>query len=254
VRTISKFLTGAAAIAAIALMTLAAGARGQSPTSFEVASIRPAPDNQNGPTGVNVFDGGRLRITNAATRFLILDTFRIQKEQIVGGPGWLDTDRFDIEAKTGRPEKITQDQVPPLLENLLAERFHFRFHRETRDLTVNLLDIDKNGPKLKPSADGTATDMRMNQGPGKSQLTGTGVSMQSLAAYLGLFLGRIVVDQSGLKGNYDLTLEWSPDQTNDTAAPSLFTALQEQLGLRLHSGRAPVEMIVIDSVEKPSEN
>ena len=239
-------------------MALILDAQGQSPASFpasfEVASIRPTPNNQSGPTGLNVFDGGRLRITNATIRFLIIATFRIQKEQIVGGAGWLDTDRFDIEAKTGRPEKITQDQIPPLLESLLAERFHFKFHRETRDLTVNLLDIDKNGPKLKPSADGAATDMRMNQGPGKSQLTGTGVSMQSLAAYLGLFLGRIVVDQSGLKDNYDLTLEWSPDQTSDTAAPSLFTALQEQLGLKLNSGRAPVEMIVIDSVEKPSEN
>jgi uncharacterized protein (TIGR03435 family) len=187
-------------------------------------------------------------------RFLILDTFRVQKEQIAGGPGWLDTDRFDIEAKTGKPEKLSQDQVPPLLENLLAERFHFRFHRETRDLTVNLLDIDKTGPKLKPSANGTATDMSVNQGPGKSQLTGSGVPMQSLAAYLGLFLDRIVVDRTGLKGNYDLTLEWSPDQTNDIAAPSLFTALREQLGLRLYSGRAPVETIVIDNVEKPSEN
>jgi uncharacterized protein (TIGR03435 family) len=244
----------AATIAGIALVALAAYAHAQSPTSFEVASIRPVPDNQNGPTGVNVFDGGRRRITNATMRFLILATFRIQKDQIVGGAGWLDSDRFDIEAKTGRPEKITQDQIPPLLESLLAERFHFKFHRETRELTVNLLDIDKNGPKLKPSADGTATDMRMNQGPGKSQLTGTGVSMQALAAWLGLFLGRIVVDQSGLKDNYDLTLEWSPDQTNDTAAPSLFTALREQLGLRLDSGRAPVEMVVIDNVEKPSEN
>jgi uncharacterized protein (TIGR03435 family) len=235
-------------------MTLGADARGQSPTSFEVAAIRPTTNNQGGPTGLNVFDGGLLRITNATVRFLILATFRIQKDQIAGGPGWLDSDRFDIEAKTGRPEKTAQDQIPPLLENLLAERFHFKFHRETRELTVNLLDIDKSGPKLKSSAEGTATDMNMSYGPGKTQLTGTGVDTKSLAAGLGLSLGRIVVDQTGLKGNYDLTLEWSPDQADDATTPSLFTALREQLGLRLYSGKAPVEVVVIDNVEKPSEN
>lgn len=136
----------------------------------------------------------------------------------------------------------------------MTERFHLRFHRETRPLTVNILGIDKNGPKLKSSADGAATDIRMNRGARSSQLTGTGVSMESLAGYLSLSLDRIVVDRTGLNGSCDLTLEWSPDQTDDVTAPSLFTAPREQLGLRLYSGRASVEILAIDNIEKPSAN
>lgn len=94
------FDPGGAAIIGLAFIALAPVARGQTPRSFEVVAIRPTSGNQEGPTGLNVFDGGRLTITNATVRFLILATFRIQKDQIAGGPGWLDTDRFDIEAKT----------------------------------------------------------------------------------------------------------------------------------------------------------
>lgn len=96
--------------------------------------------------------------------------------------------------------------------------------------------------------------MNTHSGPGKSQLVGTGVSMGSLASYVGNRLERIVVDKTGLSKSYDFTLEWAPDQTMDTSAPSLVTALREQLGLRLETQKSPVEVLVIDGLEKPSEN
>ncbi len=131
-----------AAVAGIAWMTLAADARGQSATSFN--------------------------ITNATVRFLVLAALRVQKDQIVGGPGWLDTGRFDIEAKTGRPEKITQDQIPPLLESLLRNDSIFSFI-ERRAILQSIFSIPT---RTAPSRNRAPTDIKMNRGPRKSQLTG----------------------------------------------------------------------------------
>jgi uncharacterized protein (TIGR03435 family) len=238
---------------AIALLVLSAGARGQATHQFEVAAIRPVQNASGGNTSINAFDGGLLRITNITIKFLILASFRIQKDQLAGGPAWIETDRFDIEAKTGRPEKIPQDQLPMLLQSLLDERFHLKFHREMRELPVYALVVDKGSPKLM-KADGSSTDMQMSRGPGTIRLAAAGVSMKSLTANLGFSLGRIVLDQTGLTENYNLKLEWASDEPSDVPAPSIFTALREQLGLRLESRRAPVDVYVIDKIEKPSAN
>jgi uncharacterized protein (TIGR03435 family) len=221
--------------------------------SFEVASIHPV-DAQDGPTSINAFAGGLLRVRNASARFLILAAYRIQKDGMAGGPNWLDSARFEIDAKTGRQEKISENQIGPLLQSLLADRFHLRTHRETRESAVYALVPDKGGLKMKPSPDGTQANMNWSRGPGSVQLTGTGVTMQSLAASLGLPLERVVLDQTGLTGSYDVSLRWASEQTADLGLPSLFVALQEQLGLRLESRKAPVEILVIDNMEKPSGN
>ena len=230
------------------------GARGQSPQQFEVAVIRPNPAGASAGTNFDLFEGGRLRIINEPVKLMIRVAFQIQNSQIAGGPGWVGSDRYDIEAKTGRPEKIEPGQLSPLMQGLLSERFHLRVHRETRDLAVYALVAAKSGPKLKPKAEGEGSAMNTKGGPGRSQLTGTGVSMKLLAGYVGNRLGRIVLDKTGLSDSYDFTLDWAPEQAPDSSVPSLVTALQEQLGLRIESARSPVEVLVIDSIDRPSEN
>lgn len=229
----------------------------QSPQAFEVAVIRPSLAPPNAGTSFNVFEGGRLRITNEPVKLLIRTAFQIQNAQIAGGPAWLDTDRYDIEAKTGQPEKPDPGQMSPLLQSLLRDRLHMKFHREMRELAVYALVVEKNqkgGPKLKPKAEDEGTAMNTHGGQGKSQLVGTGVSMGALASYVGNRLGRIVVDKTGLSESYDFTLEWAPDEASDSSVPSLVTALREQLGLRLEPQKSPVEVLVIDSLQRPSEN
>jgi uncharacterized protein (TIGR03435 family) len=232
-------------------------ARGQSPPAFEVAVIRPSVESTSAGTSFNVFEGGRLRITNEPVKLLIRAAFQIQNAQIAGGPAWLDTDRYDIEAQTGRPEKPGPDQISPLLKSLLSDRFSMKFHREMRELTVYALVLEKNqkgGLKLKTKGQNEGTAMNTHGGDGKSELVGTGVSTGALARYVGNRLGRIVVDKTGLSDSYDFTLEWAPDETPDSPLPPLVTALREQLGLRLESQKSPVEVLVIDSLQKPSEN
>jgi uncharacterized protein (TIGR03435 family) len=180
--------------------------------------------------------------------------FQLQDSQIAGGPSWLESDRYDIEAKTGRPEKIAPDQMPQLMQDLLGERFHLKFHRETREIPVYALTVARSGPRLKPAAEGETAGMNTHPGSKTSQTVATASTMDLLAKYVGNRVGRIVIDKTGLTGVYDFTLTWAPDSAADSTAPSLPTALQEQLGLRLESQRAPVEVLVIDSISRPSEN
>ncbi len=221
---------------------------------FEVAVIRASAAAANAGTSVNLFEGGRIKITNEPVKLLVRMAFGVQNAEIAGGPGWIESDRYDIEAKTGRPEKITPEELRPLMQNLLVERFHLKFHRETRELSVYVLAAAKGGAKLKPQTESESVATNTTGGPKRSELTATAVSMQLLAGYLGNRLGRIVVDRTGLNGGYDFQLEWSPEESADSAAQSLVTALREQLGLRLETVKSPVQVLVIDGIERPSEN
>jgi uncharacterized protein (TIGR03435 family) len=238
------------------VLLVSEGVHGQSPQQFEVAVIRPNLAGTSTGTSFNVFPGGRIRITNEPVKLLIRAAFQIQNAQVVGGPAWLDTDRYDIEAKTGGPEKLEPDQMGPLLQNLLRDRFGLQFHREMRELNVHALVVEKNQKNggVKTKAEGEDTAMNTHTGPGKSQLVGTAVSMGALASYVGNRLGHIVVDKTGLSESYDFTLEWAPDEKSDSPLPSLVTALQDQLGLRLQSQKSSVKVLVIDRLQKPSEN
>jgi uncharacterized protein (TIGR03435 family) len=154
------------------------------------------------------------------------------------------------------------------MQTLLADRFHLQLHRETRELPAYTLTVAKGGSKLEQSK---SRELRMNWGMGRFDYRGAPMSM--LATTLTQLAGRIVVDQTGLTGNYDLTLQWTPDEAQsqvfrragdwasageasipDASGPSLFTALKEQLGLRLEATKAPIEMLVVDHAEHPSEN
>jgi uncharacterized protein (TIGR03435 family) len=233
----------------VASITLA-----QPPQRFEVAVIRPTTAAPDAGTSVNLLEGGRIRIVNEPAKLLVRLAYQLQDSQIAGAPPWLDTDRYDIEAKTGRPEKITPKQMPQLMQELLGERFHLKFHRETREISVYALTVAKGGPKLKLAAEGEGAGMNTHPRSKTSQAVATATSMDLLAKYLGNRLGRIVVDKTGLSGDYDFTLEWAPDAAADSTAPPLVTALREQLGLRLESQKAPVEVLVIDAISRPSEN
>ena len=193
-------------------------------------------------------------MTNASPKTMIRNAYDILSFQLAGEPRWLDTDMYDIVATTGGIEKISPEQLKLLLQNLLADRFRLKVHWEMRKASVYALVLDKNGPKFKESAEVQGPDINTQKGPGRAQMKGTRAPISILASNLGNQLGRIVLDKTGLRGVYDWILEWNPDLTVDSSRPSLFTALQGQLGLRLEAQKGQMETLVIDSVERPSEN
>jgi uncharacterized protein (TIGR03435 family) len=239
------------AIAGIAVVVLSSGARAQSPV-FEVASIR---RNLNGGenTQINI-SGGRLTVTNGSVKTLIRNAYDILGFQLAGGPRWLDTDMYDMAATTGSAETIPQAQLKLLLQTLLADRFGLKVHWETREASVYALTIDKGGPKFQQSSGTERPGVNTSKRAGRGQMKGTREPMSILASNLGNQLGAIVLDKTDLAGTYDWTLIWGLDPNVDSTEPSLFTALREQLGLRLNAQKGPMEVLVIDSASKPSEN
>jgi uncharacterized protein (TIGR03435 family) len=233
--------------------TLVATRLSQSTISFEVASIR---QNRSGSANTNIrlLDGGRFQVVNATLKTLIRNAYDILGFQLVGGPSWLDTEHYDIEAKTQAPGELTKENLPKLLQSLLADRFRLNTHWETKDGSVYSLTVDRNGPKFGPSTSAADPGMNTSKRPGRAKMTGVRQPMSLLASNLGNQLGRYVLDQTGLRGEYDFSLEWDPDQTAESNLPSIFAALHESLGLKLEANRGPVPVLVIDRAEKPSQN
>ena len=177
------------------------------------------------------------------------------QNRIVGGPGWLDSERYDIAARADRP--LPRAAMIPLAQRLLEERFQLKIHRETKEISVYALVAGRNGPKFKASSGEGEGGVSQGAVQGRYRLKATRMPMLVLASMLENQMERLVIDKTGLEGVFDFQLEWALDlnaKASDDAAPSVFTAVEEQLGLRLESTRAPVEVIVIDSVERPSEN
>jgi len=194
------------------------------PLAFDVASVKP---NQSGDGGTHIsHDGGTLMITNATLKYCILRAYSLADAQ-VAGPAWLDSERYDIMAKAAAD--ADNDQHRLRLRTLLAERFHLTFHRETKEIPVYALVVAKDGPKLKKPESASSDGGNMASSPGR--VTGTGVSIDRLAAFLGeprAALGRMVVYQTGLAGAYSFTLNWTPDGVNPSgrdAAPPIPAAL-----------------------------
>lgn len=268
---------------------------------------------QGGPDSRNP---GRVTYTFSTIRDLIVDAYGVKRNQVSGGPGWLDSERFDIVAKV--PAGATKEQVKVMLQNVLAERFKLTLHRETKELPIYALVVGAKGPRLKdsavtdkspasdpppprvgiggmkiapdgcpetpPMAAGRARDFTIMTPNGECMIS-HGQTMDGLAKQLSNRLDRPVIDQTGLKGNYDLRLRYDPSSmpggrggrmskdTRDTPPPGplggnpsnriapdgeppgIFTALQEQLGLKLEARKGPVALLVIDRVEKtPAAN
>jgi uncharacterized protein (TIGR03435 family) len=246
-----------AALAAVGLFGQSANA-----PAFEVTSVRP-----HGPTIFRPLKDetgpGRFVRGNVKVKDLVGWAYDFQFYQIAGGPDWfnsqeLRSNRYDVEAKIDG--NVDLQHIKLMVQSLLAERFQLRVHRETRELPVYALLVAVHGPKLRP-----AKDAELGSGRGPVALYGA-VSARSagtadLARVLTATLDRPVLDQTGLDGKFDFELQFDQSSTGrgnqnpgDVGKPSIFTAVQEQLGLELNAQRAPMDILVVDHVEKPSEN
>jgi uncharacterized protein (TIGR03435 family) len=250
-------------LALFPLMVLAGW--GQGPV-FEVASVKPSQNMREGSSIRN--EPGRFETENATLAKLIQYALPAQDFQVVGGPGWIRDARFDIVASTGQSDSDVKNQAERIarirarLRHLLEDRFQLQLREEQREMPVYGLEVEKGGVRMKAAA--PIGNVNLNGVPGGSIMSGKGMTMQRLAEILSSIAGRPVHDETGLDGAYDVELKYSlemapPDAgapTKDSlmAFPSLFTALKEQLGLRLtgKKGTAPVWVVV--RAEKPSEN
>lgn len=247
-----------------ALVVVSVTAFGQAPLTFEVASVRPSDPNSRGSTFT--FNGGTgLTVKNGTLKGMIETAYDVRDFEIVGGPGWVNSERYDVTAKNafddpqtrslGQQDRIKQSRQR--LQALLAERFQLKVHRETREMPVYTLVLGKNGSKLSESqAANKPANAGINSGCG--QMTGTSASMADLIVTLARELRRPVQDRTGLAARYDFQLRWAPDagpcaDANADGA-SIFTSIQEQLGLKLEAAKGPVEIIVVDKAAKPDAN
>jgi uncharacterized protein (TIGR03435 family) len=248
---------------------------------FQVASVKP---NISGSPNANIelHPGGRITATNVVLANLMRNVFNLQPYQLVNAPDWIETARFDIEAKADREYSAREDAPAPellaMLRNLLADRFSLVAHREMRDMPVYALVRAKAdgtlGPQLRrstvdceteaaralaarrgggaPAQGGAKPIVRCRINTTAGRIVGTGTTISELMRRLAPVLGRPVVDRTGISGSFDLELHWSPEPIADASGPSIFTAVQEQLGLKLDSQRAPVDVLVVDRVERPA--
>jgi uncharacterized protein (TIGR03435 family) len=236
------------------------------PTIFEVATIKPSSPDRQGK--LFTVKGRQVLTINTSLSDLIMFAYGVHARQIAGGPAWMESEKFDVTGQPEAPGTPNERQLRGLVQSLLTDRFKLAIHRETRELPAYAITVRTGGPKL------TKNDSNPNGLPslfirGLGVLPGMNATMGDLAGVLqGTVLDRPVVDRTGLQGRYDFMLTWTPDESqfpglgvripppsNDpNAPPGLFTAFQEQLGLRLESTKAPVEVLIVDRVEKPSEN
>jgi uncharacterized protein (TIGR03435 family) len=253
--------------------------------AFEVVSVKPNRSG-SGSVRVNLPDDG-YSATNILLTLLVASAYGIKQEQISGAPSWVESARYDIQAKVADSDvatlrRLSMGERESMLQPVLTDRFKLKVHRGQQELPVYELVIAKKGPKLKEAIpgdtyangikgpEGVARAGMMSMIPG--QLTGQAIPISNLARLLSRQLGLTIVDKTGLTGRYDIKLQWDPDESrgpmfagptggNQEAAPppassgpSIFTALREQLGLRLQSTKGRVEILVIDHIERPSEN
>lgn len=235
-------------VAALATSTAAA----QSPQkAFDAVSVKRnttvglASDTNTTP--------GRLSLVNVTMLSVVLRAFGVLAPQVAGAPDWLATERYDILAVTGDDTALTDERRRAYLQAFLAERCQFRFHREPREIRVYSLVPSKTGPKLVEHTGPGEYAMRVQPAEdGRLRLRSTKGNMPRFAEILTGQVGELVVDRTGRAGQYDFTLEWAPDLNAAPTGPSLFTALDEQLGLKLESAKIAVDAVVIDRIERPT--
>jgi len=241
-------------VAGAILSSNVSGAYGQTTApqrpEFEVASVKPHSASE-GPAHVSIArDPGRLTYTNITVRGLIREAYGRRIYPPLRGPDALSTDRYDVIAKVS-PD-ASKEQRMLMLQALLAERFKLVVHRETKELPIYALVAGKNGPKVRAvEDDGSAAEIGSGSG---HQIKAHHISMKLLAATLQGYIGDIVVDETGLAGLFDLDLDFNVDESMSSEGPTVFEAVQRQLGLKLEARKGPVEVVVIDHVEKPSAN
>ena len=258
---------------------------------YDVASIRP--HKNTGDMMVLKYGPNGFTAINQSLRSLIREAYRVGDDQITQTPSWLNSERYDIDAKADQstidelhklPEDQRKDERQRMLQALLADRFKLSVHFETKPGPIYALVVAKKGPKLQEARPDNSYSYGIKGfdgqplGPhrtrmGSGELTVQALPMATVAHLLSMHIGRTVVDRTGLMGNYDFTLLWTPQQGEtavfggpeggqlhaenappESSGPTLFEALQEQLGLKLESQKGPAEVLIIDHAEKPSEN
>ncbi len=233
--------------------------------SFDVATIKPSVPDAPGK-GIRV-NGRNFSTLNTTLNDLITFAYGLHARQISGGLSWMDTEKYDLAAVPDRPGVPSDAQLKGMIKKLLADRFQLKFHLEKKELTVFTINVAKTGAKI----DKSASDPKQLPGLGFRGLGDLIVRNATMKDFAGLLqsavLDRPVVDQTGLEGKFDFTLLWTPDETQfvgmgmkvppppeNPAHPDLFTSMTQQLGLKMESGKAAVDVLAIDKVEKPSDN
>jgi uncharacterized protein (TIGR03435 family) len=221
-------------------------ATAQTEPRFEVASLKVGAADAGGTTVYNPTPE-RFAADNITIRTLIALAWDVRVFQVSGGPGWLDSQRYDVVAKPeGDP---TDERIRRMVRTLLAERFQLLVHHASKEMPIFSLEIAKGGAKLPAASPGDGNEIRDKNG----HLTARRISAEMFARILANELERPVLDRTGIDSIFDVDLEWTPEQNTDPG-PSIFTAIQEQLGLKLESQRASVDVLVVDRVGRPSSN
>lgn len=243
----------------VAFGVFAAGVMfGQAP-AFEVASVKLNTLNTRGFIGfVPAGKGFRgFKSTSARLKVLVMFAYGIADRQVSGGPGWVESDGFDIDARAEKP--TSDEQIRLMLQTLLADRFQLKVRRETKEEPVYALLVEKNSPNLVPhDDDGTPPVLRRGEKPTQWVLTNLPISR--LVLMLEGETGRTVLDKTGLEGNFDFKLDYLSNLTKgsredpEATGQSVFKALREQIGLKLESQRGPSQHVTIEHAEKPSGN
>lgn len=260
-----------AAVIALSISALGALAQSQAPRpkfdAFEVATIKPVPFNPKASRYIVMQGGNRFVVKGYTLKLLIAAAYDLNPRVISGGPAWLESDHYDILALTPGDVRPAHDEQMRMLRSLLADRFKLTFHRAPKVFSIYVLEIAKGGPKLKESTappDEPAA-LISTVYPQRILLPARNAAMSDFVSVLQrAVLDRPVVDKTGLSGRYDFDLEWAPDESQfngdvppasaDAPSPPFFTAIQQQLGLKLEATRGPVEALVVDQVERPTAN
>ena len=232
----------------------------------EVATIKPTQPGGDEQVYFSIH-GGTLHIKNLTLGFIMSFAYDLPVRQITGKPGWMDTDKWDIEAKADTPGELNQSQTKLMMQKLFAERFGLQVHEEKRKMATFVLSVSKDGPKMTKTTDASLEPSQLLYPSGA--IIGKSLTIAALAEMLQNYVfSKPVVDKTGLDGRWDFTLKWSPDNTqfpdapesarhptdDANAWPPLFTAIQEQLGLKLEAEKADVKVLVVDHVDHPSPN
>ncbi len=239
-----------------AILGIALAAAGLAQPAFEAASVKPSQEPNGNSSGVTT-KPGRMEARNVTLRRCIRGAYNLPEAQVIGGPTWIDDLRYNIDAKAAGP--AGDEQLMQMLQTLLAERFHLKVHRETRQLNGYALVAAKTGFRGKALAESGECSDSANTGGALSTITSRSCPMTNFAGKLAECLHLPVTDATGIKGEFDITLRWSPDEirakASDAAAgPSLDDALLRTLGLRLEARKVPTQVVVIDAAVPASAN
>jgi uncharacterized protein (TIGR03435 family) len=237
------------------------------PSAFEVATIKPAEPNAKASRFITMQGNNRFLAKYYTLKLMIAAAYNLSPKTISGGPEWIDSDRYDIQAETPGAARPTHDEQMAMLRTLLSDRFMLRFHRQGKEFAIYVLEVAKDGPKLKVSAAPASDPAQLISTvyPQRIHLPARNATMGDFASLLQrALLDRPVVDRTGLTGRYDFDLDWAPDETqfggevpvapSDAPSPPFFTAIEQELGLRIEATHGVVQALVVDNARRPTPN